>query len=623
MTTAAPEMIHLEAVDGVSIKAMDDAGPGPIIHIDPAYPGWPMKVAGFTRSVVVDLAGLAMAAEVPLVRDHDTSTRGLLGTVRPKTDGNQLNAEGVMNRSQAAAEILRLWRSGQKLSASIGATVLESHKIKTGDMVHINGRSIVAPKEGLIVVDRAELKEISIVGVGAATGTNITIEARHSAKGATMSKEATIQNDELATERQRAKDIIAICSEHQSELKAAGNPDLAARAIDEGLSIDDVKSEILAAVRKARPHLSVSTGSAQDRPTGPKVLAAAALLCGGQQEAAEATYDERTLQAAADLRLNSGVELAREANRMATGRAPSDTGEMIQAAFSTSEFGRAMADAGRTMLQHGYHQAEQNDRLVARMVPVPDLKENQAIRPYTGDSLLEQVGPDGEVKHTSLGEASYPVQAHTFARMVGITRKTLINDGELGGVFEIERAIGLSAGRTRNKAVWLALRNASGFFVQGNGNKITGADSALSVEGLSKAVAALRQMADDAGEPIGLQPHALVVPPALEAPARMLLGSVEVATDGDFNTNPWRGLAKLAVVPHLAAANGGDDDTWYLSTVPSHSAGLFVALLNGKDAPTVERFDVGANYLGIQLRCVFDFGVALGDPKAIIRSVGK
>lgn len=430
------------------------------------------------------------------------------------------------------------------------------------------------------------------------------------------------ENEAVKAERERVSQIHAACNEHSRELLAAGRADLAATAVNEGWDIGRVNGAILDAIRAARPAApTITTTRGHDRPRGTKVLAAAALLAAGYQDAAEGAYDERTLQAAADLRAGCGLDIARECVREALGQAPSDRNEMLRAAFSTSELGRAMIDAGTAVSLLGYREVPQPWRLVARIVPVSDFREGKAIRPYTTDSLLDKVGPDGELKNTGLGEEAYLVKAETHGRIVGITRQTIVNDGGLGEVFEIERAVGRQAGRTLNRAVWLAMRDASNFYTEATGNDLS--NNALGIDGLSAAVAAMREMTDDAGEPIGLEPGCLVVPPALEAIGRMLLNSTEVATGSELAAaNPWLKLAELAVVPYLSTAAGGDDAKWYLTAKPSDSAGILVALLNGVDSPIIERVPTDAKYLGMQLRCYMDFGVGTADPKAIIRSAG-
>ena len=48
-----------------------------------------------------------------------------------------------------------------------------------------------------------------------------------------------------------------------------------------------------------------------------------------------------------------------------------------------------------------------------------------------------------------------------------------------------------------------------------------------------------------------------------------------------------------------------------------------VALLNGQESPTIETAEADFNTLGIQMRGYHDFGCALQDPKAGVRSKGE
>lgn len=76
-----------------------------------------------------------------------------------------------------------------------------------------------------------------------------------------------------------------------------------------------------------------------------------------------------------------------------------------------------------------------------------------------------------------------------------------------------------------------------------------GSKQTLDGTAYGNARAALMGMKGDYGRPLGLMPSLLVVPPALEQAALKLLNS-EYASGGE--TNPWKGTAKLEVVPWLA-----------------------------------------------------------------------
>jgi phage major head subunit gpT-like protein len=76
-----------------------------------------------------------------------------------------------------------------------------------------------------------------------------------------------------------------------------------------------------------------------------------------------------------------------------------------------------------------------------------------------------------------------------------------------------------------------------------------GSKQALDAAHYATARAALSGMKGDYGQPLGLTPNLLVVPPSLESAGRKILNS-ELAAGGE--TNEWKGTAELLVVPWLA-----------------------------------------------------------------------
>lgn len=82
----------------------------------------------------------------------------------------------------------------------------------------------------------------------------------------------------------------------------------------------------------------------------------------------------------------------------------------------------------------------------------------------------------------------------------------------------------------------------------------------LSPTSYAAARAAMMSFKDEHGRPLKIVPGLLVVPPALEEPARKILMA---ETDASGATNPWRGTAELLVAPELA----GNDSMWFLLDV--------------------------------------------------------
>ena len=51
-------------------------------------------------------------------------------------------------------------------------------------------------------------------------------------------------------------------------------------------------------------------------------------------------------------------------------------------------------------------------------------------------------------------------------------------------------------------------------------------------------------------------------------------------------------------------------------------SGLQIAFLDGQQTPTINSSETSFNTLGVQMRGYFDFGVALQDPRCIVKMAG-
>lgn len=142
------------------------------------------------------------------------------------------------------------------------------------------------------------------------------------------------------------------------------------------------------------------------------------------------------------------------------------------------------------------------------------------------------------------------------------------------------------------------------FFNAQNGNLIAG-NPALSVESIGNAASAIRSRTFG-GNPVVAPRLALMVPPALEAEARRLLGITAFQVDDPINgiytlanpisdialiVNPW-----LTVIDKSASAN----TTWYM--LPAGSAGIRPAVvfskIRGRETPELRISNATGEYLG-------------------------
>jgi phage major head subunit gpT-like protein len=212
--------------------------------------------------------------------------------------------------------------------------------------------------------------------------------------------------------------------------------------------------------------------------------------------------------------------------------------------------------------------------------------------------------------------------------MMAVDRRDIIND-DLGAITTVPRKLGRGSGLKINDVFWAIFLNNSAFFTVGNKNFLSGTDTVLSIDGLTKAEVAYYDLVDSDGKPIGTMPAIMLVPTALSAMGSQLYKSVEMR-DGTANarvpiTNPHVGKFRVEVSRYLANAlyTGNSSKAWYLITDPNDLPLIEVAFLNGQEAPTIETAEADFNVLGVQMRGYHDFGVALQDPRAAIKCEGE
>ena len=185
----------------VPIEAKAD-GSGLVQFRSIAYKGGPLRVAGYAYPVVVDLMGLGLREQVPLLRDHDQ--KRVVGYGTPRIEGNQqLVLEGrILSQTQAGREALELHRSGLQFQASVGVSPERLELIGQDRRAFANGRQFVGP---IYLATKSRLREVSLVAVGADPETEVAIAATAGVVATELSWR------ELQEDRQHA--AIAACNE--------------------------------------------------------------------------------------------------------------------------------------------------------------------------------------------------------------------------------------------------------------------------------------------------------------------------------------------------------------------------------------------------------------------------
>ncbi len=610
-----------------------------------AYSGGAMRVGGWRHPVVIDLAGLAVPSQARPIRFGHDPLSGVGHTDAIRVEAGQLIATGVISRdTPAAKEVVASSRNGFPWQASVGASVEEYEFIKDNQKATVNGQEITGPVN---VVRKATLGEISFVDLGADGRTSASIAARQHKEPSVMADESTTApsvstNATVAGTEQTPEQIRAAALAETARIDAirkvcaAGggkHSSIEAQAIRDGWDATRTELEVLRASRPKAPAIH-----APDTSVTSEVLEAACFQS-AKLEGIEKVCSTQAIEIAAK-RFQGGLGLqellfeAAIANGY-TGRTFRDSRRVLEAAFgrgieagmTTIDVGGILSNVANKFLLEGFFSVERVWRSICAVRNVSDFKTVTSYR-LVGKDQYEQVAPGGELKQGTLGEETYTNKADTYGLMLSIDRRDIIND-DLGAITTVPRKLGRGSGLKINDVFWTAFMNNAAFFSAGNKNFISGADTALGIDGLTKGEVAFMDLVDSDGKPTGVMPAILLVPTALSAMGTQLYKSVELR-DTTANTkfpvaNPHQGKFRIEVSRYLSNAlyTGNSAKAWYLLADPSDLPVIEMAFLNGQEAPTVETSDADFNMLGIRMRGYHDFGVNLQDPRGGVKSKGE
>jgi ribosomal protein S4 len=607
-----------------------------------AYNGGPVRVGGYRHPVVVDLETLQTPRTIPLLRSHD-SERIVGHGVPTITSPNRLDIAGVISASNPDAEqVIDLAKGGFPWQASVGVDVTAKPQfIGEGETVTVNAQKINGPA---YVVRGGELYEVSLVTLGADRSTSAAVAAEFQEKE-TMEEntqvepqadvQAVFEKAKLEQGRQRA---IAVIAE---------------RAIDNGYDVTKIEAETRRAIEsKATPQEFELQLLRQTRPVvnqnrrgqlpSAKVIEAALALGMGGTFDAEAHYKPEILEAASSewKRGLSVTELLRICARRNgwTGESNKDVRGLLRAAFapveaasgvSTYDIGGILSNVANKMIADAFNAVDSAWRSISLISPVSDFKQMKSYS-LVGGLDYELLGRGERIKHGTLGETEYTNQADTYAKFLGIDRRDIIND-DMGAMDRVRQRLGRGAATRLNKVFWTEFMDNSTFFAAGNNNYITGASTNLSSAGLQAGVEKFMKQTDPNGEPLGIMPRYLLVPPELDSVARELFVSTNNNTGGAATTervpsaNVFANRFIPVSTPYLSNSlyTGYGSKIWYLLADPNELATIQVVFLNGVQTPTVELADADFDLLGISMRGYHDFGVAMMEYRAGVKSKGE
>jgi len=148
----------------------------------------------------------------------------------------------------------------------------------------------------------------------------------------------------------------------------------------------------------------------------------------------------------------------------------------------------------------------------------------------------------------------------------------------------------------------------------------------LDIDALGTAYKLFLDQVDSQGNPIMVEPSLLLVTNKNAVNARKLFNDAAYrftnADTKETTENQWQGMFRPLVSPFLSQLATTEDE-YYLLPTPSDTAVINIAYLRGQRSPVISQSDVDFNQLGVQMRGVFDFGVALWDQRLAVKMAGQ
>ncbi len=633
-----------------------------------AYSGNPIRQWWSNLEMIVDLAGMEMSAQIPLLLSHFNEPEARLGVVEATVENGVLLIKGGIDTgNEKGREIVEKGKV-YEWQLSIGADIIATEHMQPEEQRAINGKLI---KGEYLIATKTKLREVSVVAVGADADTHMQIAASfnhsnvHSTKqGGNMDPEKKttpqVENPAPAIDAGRGAkpdqptpDTAAQAAALEAERKAARqaetdritainkitaeHPEIRERAISAGWTEEYTKSVITAAQEIAKKHPQ-ATGNIIVR-SGPAIDAKAieASLClraGIAPETIEASCGRQALDIAdAHLRGLSlkdvMVEVARCENQ------PVSVGfsnETIRAAFSTTALPGLLSNTANKAALKAFNAQESIASKICSAGDLNDFKVSERYR-LTDIGDLQIIPQGGEIKSGTLGEDKATNQLTTYGKLFTLTREMIYND-DLGEFLKIPIAMGMRAKRKIDQVFFQRLlsnptqADGNALFSAAHKNYKSGTTSALGVDSLENAIALFMDQVDSDDQPIAVSPKFLLVPTNLYPLAQRLTMSTVLIGGSDVNPAanviPKYNIEPVAS-PYLdnAKYTNHSDTGWYLFGDPSQVDTFEIGYFQGRRQPTVERGETDFNVLGISFRVYFDFGIREQDHRGMEFNKGK
>ena len=469
------------------------------------------------------------------------------------------------------------------------------------------------------VAKRWKVLEISLTPIPADASVGVGRSAKpENSKEVDMPEEKRTQEptpspeDIAKRERERVSQILQLARDYSMEDKAQ-------EWIEKGLSVDEVRAQILEALKERRKPVGASIEVVKEEREKFREAAIDALLMRAGRTV------EKPAPGADELMGLRFEEIAKEALKRSGGRLTGSRSEIIRRAMSTSDFKLILDGVVHKTLLADYKDIPTTYDRFTRKASASDFREIYRVR-LGSFPALKPVPEGAEYKSITIGEERESYVIGKYGAIFGITWETIIND-DVDFLSRIPRKLAEAAKRTVEETVY-ALINANPVMSDGKpvfdgAHNNLGTAAPIGLDSLKEARKLFRSQKDADGRYINVLPRYLLVPPNLYVEAQMWMKDTTLPGGTNDQRNPFANFAEVIESPYLWKAGDveGSEKAWYLFASPGSIDTIEVAFLDGRDTPEITSWEA-KEWDGVAYKVRLAFGAAFIDYRGAFKNPG-
>lgn len=451
-------------------------------------------------------------------------------------------------------------------------------------------------------------------------------------------KQLTQEDMERAVEEEQKRSTDIRTAVRNAKLPDTFADELVARKVEGKLmNIDQAKAAILDRMAQEDPNIAGPGSAGGARAKGDeKTQILNAMSEGMMQRVAPGSVDkfykldEETKTRTMDIRAHdykhmNFVDIGRTILKM-NGENPDKVASMSKSqiaerALDTTDLPDLFTSTVKRFLRMYYEPTVPEWQRYSKPVTADDFRVKTGVK-FDAAVTFEEIGEDGEYKEANLmSDEKAQIQLQTYARMFGITRKTIIND-DLGVLTDIPRAIGIGAKQFQSRKVWAMITgnvvcpDGQPLFCAKHGNLATGANASTIVDAaLSYGRTQMRRQKSPQGNELDINPAFLLVPPELETTAQKLLRPISPTMVEHVNI--WSTLAPDVNV-YLT-----DPNAWYLIANKDATTvdGMVHSYLSGQEGLYTDSY-IDKKTDKVVIKCRLDFACSMWGSQGWFKNTG-